>query len=142
MKATRHGNTGKYRSKNPANLGKLMFGYKLALTPEEQAEFKKQQGKYFVETEEGLVLWNRDEDHGNNPEIVKTREGKFSMILDEEQVAYEKSEKRPLWKETYFKQAQQRIAETLEQKIARKQGVASSAPIAVAVDGADLENED
>jgi len=117
-----------YRSKNPETLGKRMWSYKLTLTPEEQVAFAKQQGKYFLETKDQGVLWNKDEDHGLAPEIVTTQEGKFTMILDEEQVAYEKATKRPLFANMYFKQAEERANETIEQKNARKKGI-KNAPV-------------
>lgn len=129
-----------YRSKNPATLGKKMWGYKLILTPEERVAFAKQQGKYFLEdkvTKE--VIWNKDEDHGQAPEIVTTQEGKFTMVLDEEQVAYEKATKRPLFADMYFKQAEQRANETLEQRIARKKGTAVAPVIAPVVNVEDAD---
>lgn len=127
-----------YRSKNPATLGKRMWSYKLTLTPEEQVAFAKQQGKYFLETKDNGVLWNKDEDHGLNPEITTTQEGKFVMILDEEQVAYEKATKRPLFANMYFKQAEERANETLEQRIARKKGTSVVSAPTVEVEGADF----
>ena len=116
-----------YRSKKPNTLGQKRYSYKMLGTEAEIAAFKAQQGEFFLETETGDVLWNRTEDFGNSPEIVVTQEGKFTMVLDEDQVAYEKAEKRPLFAQMYFNQAQERKALSVTASTKRK-AVVSTEP--------------
>lgn len=108
MKAKR---VKEFRSKKEDTKGQKRYQYAISGTADELARFKKQQGQYFLaDKATGTVLWNRTEDHGLNPEIVETMDKEFRMVLDEEQVAYEKAEKRPLFAQMYFDRAQEQIA--------------------------------
>lgn len=87
--------TGEYRSQKPETKGQKRWGYVVSGTPAELAAFKEQQTKYYVENETGAPLWNQIRDYGKNPQVVKTQAGKFSLVLDEMQVANERAQKYP-----------------------------------------------
>ena len=120
-----------YRSKREDTKGKPMWQYLVTGTPDERARFKKQQKEYYLEDKVTKdILWNRDKDHGRNPEIVETMDKEFRMLLDHEDVAYEKAEKRPLFAKMYFDKAQEQIVQDSlpadERKGAKKKAVAST----------------
>ena len=139
MKAKR---TKEFRSQKEETKGQMRYQYLMTGTPEEQVEFKKQQGKYLLPTKDGTVLWNRTDDYGKNPDVVVNQAGKFTMIMDEDQVAYEKAEKRPLFAQMYFDQAQVFKSESMDEKNARRTGKKSVKKVAVKAtdDGTGLED--
>lgn len=105
MKATK---AREYRSKREDTKGQKRYSYGISGTPEELAQFKKQQGQFYVETNEGVPLWNRTEDYGKKPEVAITQDGRFVMVLDELAVAYEKAERFPLFAKELFAEAKER----------------------------------
>jgi hypothetical protein len=100
-----------YRSKKEDTKGEMRYSYSITSSNQEELDkFVAQQGKFLPKTTDGSILWNRTEDYGKNPEITVTQDERFVMIMDEDQVAYEKAEARPLFAQMYFNQAQERKA--------------------------------
>ena len=116
-----------YRSKREETKGQKRFSYQVLGTAEELAQFQKQQKEFFLETEDGKVLWNRTEDYGKSPEVVVTQEGNFTMVLDEYQVASEKAQKHPMFAQMYFAQAEARENASVRTGVSAPKTVASIA---------------
>lgn len=80
-----HRNSGK---RNPARKGKKDFVYAVSGTPQELADFKKSQDKFYFEDENGTALLSSSRDLGANAQLVKRRtDGRWVPVVDEKVVA-------------------------------------------------------
>lgn len=82
---------------NPQSKGQPRYSYAVIGTPEELEDFKKSQGKFYVE-DDGTPILNLTQDFGQSVELVKRRiDGRWVPAKGRMERAHDLAKKYPLF---------------------------------------------